>query len=140
MAKAANELLAQRQRSLTRRTSATADGGSTDRRKASRIIPSTLQSGIEDRPCHTAWRCRRLVRHRQCRQNSFKYRAPPSAAYRMKQLRCDSIGWVGVCPLKWSGSLIVGFDVAHEFAAQVGHGFKDLNFLRKRGLGFYFVS
>ena len=43
----------------------------------------------------------------------------------MKQLRCDSIGWVRVSPSKGSGSLIVGFDVAHEFAAQVGHGFED---------------
>src|SRR5215207_6726041 len=43
----------------------------------------------------------------------------------MKQLRCDSIGWVRVSPSKGSGSLIVGFDVAHEFAAQVGNGFED---------------
>jgi hypothetical protein len=43
----------------------------------------------------------------------------------MKQLRCDSIGWVRVSPSKGSGSLIVGFDVADEFAAQVGHGFED---------------
>ena len=43
----------------------------------------------------------------------------------MKQLRCDSIGWVRVIPLKGSGSLIVGFDVAHELAAQVGNGFED---------------
>ena len=40
----------------------------------------------------------------------------------MKQLRCDSIGWVRISPSKRSGSLIVGFDVAHEFATQVGHG------------------
>jgi hypothetical protein len=53
---------------------------------------------------------------------------PPSttsATYQMKQLRCDSIGWVRVSPSKGSGSLIVGFDVAHEFAAQVGHRFED---------------
>src|SRR5262245_3390795 len=43
----------------------------------------------------------------------------------MKQLRCDSIGWVRVSPSKGSGSFIVGFDVAHEFAAQVGHGLED---------------
>lgn len=43
----------------------------------------------------------------------------------MKQLRCDSIGWVRVSPSKGSGSLIVGFDVAHELAAQVGNGFED---------------
>src|SRR4029453_11334502 len=43
----------------------------------------------------------------------------------MRQLRCDSIGWVRVSPSKGSGSLIVGFDVAHELAAQVGNGFKD---------------
>src|SRR4029453_18156395 len=48
-----------------------------------------------------------------------------SATYQMKQLRCDSIGWVRVSPSKGSGSLIVGFDVAHEFAAQVGHGCED---------------
>ena len=69
-------------------------------------------------------------RKRHCRPNVFSTGRSPnrrcaSAAYRMKQLRCDSIGWVGVCPLKWSGSLVVGFDVAHEFAAQVGYGFKD---------------
>ena len=44
-----------------------------------------------------------------------------SATYQMKQLGCDSIGWVRVGPSKGSGSLIVGFDVAHEFATQVGH-------------------
>ena len=43
----------------------------------------------------------------------------------MKQLRCDSIGWVRVSPLKGSGSLIVGFDVADELAAQVGDGCED---------------
>ena len=43
----------------------------------------------------------------------------------MKQLRCDSMGWVRVCPSKGSGSLIVGFDVAHELAAQVGDRFED---------------
>ena len=48
-----------------------------------------------------------------------------SATYQMKQLRCDSIGWVRVGPSKGSGSLIVGFDVAHEFATQVGHGCED---------------
>ena len=48
-----------------------------------------------------------------------------SATYQMKQLRCDSIGWVRVSPSKGSGSLIVGFDVAHELAAQVGNGFED---------------
>ena len=48
-----------------------------------------------------------------------------SATYQMKQLRCDSIGWVRVSPSKGSGRLIVGFDVAHEFAAQIGHGFED---------------
>ena len=48
-----------------------------------------------------------------------------SAAYQMKQLRCDSIGWVRISPSKRSGSLIVGFDVAHEFATQVGHGCED---------------
>jgi hypothetical protein len=48
-----------------------------------------------------------------------------SATYQMKQLRCDSIGWVRVSPSKGSGSLIVGFDVTQEFAAQVGHGFED---------------
>jgi hypothetical protein len=48
-----------------------------------------------------------------------------SATYQMKQLRCDSIRWVRVSPLKGSGSLIVGFNVAHELAAQVGNGFED---------------
>jgi hypothetical protein len=48
-----------------------------------------------------------------------------SAAYQIKRLRRDSIGWVRVSPLKGSGSLIVGFDVAHELAAQVGNGFED---------------
>ena len=48
-----------------------------------------------------------------------------SATYQMKQLRCDSIGWVRVSPSKGSGSLIVGFDVAHEFAAQISHGCED---------------
>ena len=43
----------------------------------------------------------------------------------MKQLRCDSVGGVRVSPLKGSGSLIVGFDIAHELAAQVGNGFED---------------
>ena len=43
----------------------------------------------------------------------------------MKQLRCDSIGWVRVSPSKGSGSFVVGFDVAHELAAQVGNGFED---------------
>ena len=43
-----------------------------------------------------------------------------SALYQMKQLRCDSVGGVRVSPLKRSGSLIVGFDVTHELAAQVG--------------------
>jgi hypothetical protein len=52
-------------------------------------------------------------------------RGQPSATYQMKQLRCDSIGWVRVSPSKGSGSLIVGFDVAHELAAQVGNGFED---------------
>ena len=48
-----------------------------------------------------------------------------SATYQMKQLRCDSVGGVRVSPLKGSGSLIVGFDVTHELAAQVGNGFED---------------
>ena len=52
-------------------------------------------------------------------------RQSPSATYQMKQLRCDSIGWVRVSPSEGSGSLIVGFDVAHELAAQVGNGFED---------------
>ena len=43
-----------------------------------------------------------------------------SALYQMKQLRCDSVGGVRVSPLKRSGSLVVGFDVTHELAAQVG--------------------
>src|SRR4029077_21144417 len=43
----------------------------------------------------------------------------------MKQLRCDSVGGVRVSPLKGSGSLIVGFDIADELAAQVGNGFED---------------
>ena len=50
---------------------------------------------------------------------------PTSATYQMKQLRCDSIGWVRVSPSKGSGSLIVGLDVAHELAAQVGNRFED---------------
>ena len=48
-----------------------------------------------------------------------------SATYQMKPLRCDSIGWVRISPSKGSGRLIVGFDVAHEFATQIGHGFED---------------
>ena len=48
-----------------------------------------------------------------------------SATYQMKQLRCDSIGWVRISPSNRSGCLIVGFDVAHQLAAQVCHGFED---------------